>query len=173
MAGHAVLVGYGRVGSLVAQALEAKGQPFLVIEERQGIADDLRSRGVEVIVANAAEPGVLGAANLAGARWFISAIPNPFENGNLVEQARAANPNLEIIARAHSDAEVDHLKEYGASFIIMGEREIARGMTEHIFERIEGDSLTAAGDPKNATANALDQPPTTRPARKGSLRVIS
>jgi voltage-gated potassium channel Kch len=108
-----------------------------------------------MIVANAAEPGVLRAANLAGARWFISAIPSPFENGNLVEQARAANPNLEIIARAHSDAEVDHLEEYGASFIIMGEREIARGMTEHIFERIEGDSLTAAGDPKNATADAL------------------
>ena len=47
LAGHAVLVGYGRVGSLVAQALEAKGQPFLVIEERQAIADDLRSRGVD------------------------------------------------------------------------------------------------------------------------------
>jgi monovalent cation:H+ antiporter-2, CPA2 family len=132
LTGHAVLVGHGRVGSRVAGELLRKGQAILVIEERQEIVDALRSRGVETISGNAAEPGILEAANLAAARWFISAIPNPFENGNLIEQARAANPNLEIIARAHSDAEVDHLNKYGASLIIMGEREIARGMTDHI-----------------------------------------
>ena len=80
---------------------------------------------------------LLKAANLAGARWFISAIPNPFENGNLIEQARAANPDLEIIARAHSDDEVEHLAKFGANLIIMGEREIARGITEHIIRGLE------------------------------------
>ena len=75
-------------------------------------------------------------SNLPGARWLISAIPNPFENGNLIEQARASNPELEIIARAHTDAEVDYLKKFGASVIIMGEREIARGLTEHIERRL-------------------------------------
>jgi monovalent cation:H+ antiporter-2, CPA2 family len=134
---HAVLVGHGRVGSLVADALEQKQQGFLVIEERGEIADQLRARGIEVIQGNAAHPGLLKAANLAGARWFISAIPNPFENGNLIEQARAANPHLEIIARAHSDAEVDYLKHFGASLIIMGEREIAKGMTQHILDSID------------------------------------
>lgn len=135
--GHAVLVGYGRVGSLVAEALERKGHPVLVIEDRPEIVEQLRARGVGVISGNAAQTGVLKAANLAGARWLISAIPNPFENGNLIEQARAANPDLEIIARAHTDAEVDHLKRFGASVIIMGEREIARGMTEHIERRLD------------------------------------
>ena len=143
---HAVLVGHGRVGSLVAEALAQRQLPFLVVEERQEIVDKLRARGVEVIFGNAAESGVLRAANLAGARWFISAIPNPFENGNLVEQARAANPHLEIIARAHSDAEVDHLKQYGASLIIMGEREIARGITEHILSRIDGVTPDVEGE---------------------------
>jgi monovalent cation:H+ antiporter-2, CPA2 family len=134
---HAVLVGHGRVGSLVAHALEQKQQGFLVIEERAEIADQLRARGIEVIQGNAAQPELLKAANLAGARWFISAIPNSFENGNLIEQARAANPHLEIIARAHSDAEVEHLQHFGASLIIVGEREIAKGMTRHILESID------------------------------------
>ena len=125
------------MGSLVADALEQKKQGFLVIEERGEIADQLRARGIEVIQGDAAQPGLLKAANLAGARWFISAIPNPFENGNLIEQARVANPHLEIIARAHSDAEVDHLKHFGASLIIMGEREIAKGMTQHILDSID------------------------------------
>ena len=50
----------------------------------------------------------------------------------LIERARAANPTLDIIARAHSDAEVEYLTKLGANKIIMGEREIARGISEHI-----------------------------------------
>jgi monovalent cation:H+ antiporter-2, CPA2 family len=134
---HAVIVGCGRVGSLVAEAMESNGQPFLVIEERGEIVEKLRARGIEVMLGNAAQSGFLKAANLAGARWFISAIPNPFENGNLIEQARAANPDLEIIARAHSDEEVEHLTKFGANLIIMGEREIARGITEHITRTLQ------------------------------------
>ena len=144
LSGHAVLVGYGRVGSLVGEMLQAKGQPLLVIEERQEVVDNLRARGVEAISGNAGQPGLLEAANIAAARWLISAIPNPFENGNLVEHGRVANPGLEIIARAHSDAEVEYLKKYGANFIIVGEREIARGMAEHIESRLERDSAVEA-----------------------------
>jgi monovalent cation:H+ antiporter-2, CPA2 family len=142
---HAVIVGCGRVGSLVVEAMEATRRPFLVIEERREIVDKLRTRGIEVISGNAAQSGLLKAANLAGARWFISAIPNPFENGNLIEQARVANPDLEIIARAHSDEEVDHLTKVGANLIIMGEREIARGITEHIARSLR--QASAAADP--------------------------
>jgi CPA2 family monovalent cation:H+ antiporter-2 len=151
---HAVLVGYGRVGSLVAQTLREIGQPYLVIEERPAIAEPLRDAGTEVIVGNAAQPAMLDAANVAGARFLISAIPNPFESGNLIERARAANPGLDIIARAHSDAEVDYLTKLGANKIIMGEREIARGISEHIVARTapapaaEGD----LGDPLGAEA---------------------
>jgi CPA2 family monovalent cation:H+ antiporter-2 len=135
LTGHAVLVGHGRVGSLVAQTLAEMGQPYLVIEERPAIAEQLGERGIEVILGNAAMPAMLEAANVAGARFLISAIPNPFESGNLIERARAANAGLDIIARAHSDAEVEYLSKLGASLIIMGEREIARGISEHIRER--------------------------------------
>ena len=92
----------------------------------------LRARGVEVLSGTATQPGLLEAANLAGARWLISAIPNPFETGNLVELGRAANPGLVIIARAHTDEEVAYLRRHGANVVIMGEEEIARGMTAHI-----------------------------------------
>jgi CPA2 family monovalent cation:H+ antiporter-2 len=136
---HAILVGHGRVGSLVADTLKQNGQPILVIEERQEIVNELRSRGIEVIAGNANQSGLLEAANVGGARWLISAIPNPFENSNLIEHARAVNPKIENIARAHSDDEVAHLKKFGADLIVMGEREIARGMAGHILSRIERD----------------------------------
>ena len=104
--------------------------PLIVIEERSEATDALRERGVEVISDMAGNRGILDLANVSGARWFISAIPDAFEAGTLIEQARSANPKLEIIARAHSDAEVDHLTAHGATHTIMGEREIALGRLE-------------------------------------------
>jgi CPA2 family monovalent cation:H+ antiporter-2 len=71
------------------------------------------------------------AANLGQARMVFIAIPQAFEAGQIVEQARRANPRIEIVARAHFDAEVDHLLPYGANKVIMGEREIAHAMLEH------------------------------------------
>ena len=65
------------------------------------------------------------AANLSAACCLLVAIPEAFEGGQAVMQARAANPDLLIIARAHSEEEVLHLKKHGASTVIMGEFEIA------------------------------------------------
>ncbi|MBL9034964.1 MAG: Kef family K(+) transporter [Rhodospirillaceae bacterium] len=164
LTGHAVLVGYGRVGSRVAKTLGRMGQPYLVIEERPAIADALREDGIEVIVANAAQPGVKVAANLAQARFLISAVPNPFESGNLIERARAANPTLDIIARAHTDAEVEYLTRLGANRIIMGEEEIAHGISDYLVARAgaaapdEAAPETAAGDAFAAAKLEPDTP---------------
>jgi CPA2 family monovalent cation:H+ antiporter-2 len=135
LTGHTILVGYGRVGSIVADALETSGQPFLVIEDADGILEKLRQRQFEAVAGNAARSEVLQLSNLAGARHLLVAIPEAFEAGQIVQQARAANPAIHIIARAHSDAEVEHLKTMGADHIIMGEREIALGIIHHLFER--------------------------------------
>ena len=125
---HTVLIGYGRVGSLVGQALRADGQAFLVIEDSDKAIARLQAEGIEVIAGNGAKPEILKAANVAGARHLVVAIPNTFEAGQALEQGRAANAGLQIVARAHSDAEVEHLTALGADVVIMGEREIARGM---------------------------------------------
>jgi CPA2 family monovalent cation:H+ antiporter-2 len=144
---HAVLVGYGRVGRRVGEMLLAEKVPLLVIEERRDLVEQLEKQGVPAIVGNAGQPGMLEAANIAAARWLISAIPNPFESGNLFEHGRVDNPRLEIVARAHSEAEIEYLKAHGANFIIMGEDEIARGMVEHLGLRLGARAPVAAAQP--------------------------
>jgi monovalent cation:H+ antiporter-2, CPA2 family len=128
---HTILVGYGRVGRIIGTALREKNEKFLVIETSDPLISDLREANIEVIAGNAAQPDVLKAANLPGAKYVMIAIPEAFEAGQVVQQARAANPKSKIIARAHSDAEVEHLNSLGADTVIMGEREIAREMIEY------------------------------------------
>ncbi|RWM05495.1 MAG: Kef family K(+) transporter [Mesorhizobium sp.] len=130
LAGHSILVGYGRVGSLVGAALKEAALPLLVIEDTQKTLAKLKADGIETVAGNAANAEVFSAANPEGAKRLILAIPNAFEAGQVVLRARAANPAIDVIARAHSDAEVEHLKGLGADTVIMGEREIARGIVE-------------------------------------------
>jgi monovalent cation:H+ antiporter-2, CPA2 family len=130
---HSVLVGYGRVGSLVGSALMARAEAFVVIEDVDTIVARLREKGIEAIVGNAVRADVLAAANVAEARRLFVAIPNCFEAVEIVQRARALNPGLVIVARAHSQTDVEHLTSVGADAVIMGEREIALGMIEYVF----------------------------------------
>lgn len=132
LTGHVVLVGYGRVGSVVGKSLRQSGVPFLVIEDDPGCLERLTEAGIEKITGNAAAPGMLTAANLEGARGLIVAIPNAFEGGQIVAKARAISTTLPIIARAHSEEEIAHLRHHGANFVIMGEQEIAKAMIAQI-----------------------------------------
>lgn len=129
---HVVLVGYGRVGSVVGKSLQQGGVPFLVIEDDPGCLERLAEAGIEKITGNAAAPGMLVAANLEAARGLIVAIPDAFEGGQIVAKARAISLTLPIIARAHSEEEIAHLKHHGANFVIMGEQEIAKAMIAQI-----------------------------------------
>jgi CPA2 family monovalent cation:H+ antiporter-2 len=116
---------------MVGSGLRAAGHPVLVFEEGvDGIAAARRD-GAEVVVGNAADPQVLAAANLPSAWRLFVTVPEAFEAGQVVEQARAANPDLEIVARAHSNAAVTHLEDLGCSLAVMGEHEIAMRMLEH------------------------------------------
>ena len=127
LTGHMVLVGFGRVGSQVGPALVLAGERLKVIEAEGDVdfPDELRD---SLIVGNAASPGVLAQAELHKAKALLVAIPDTFESAQIVEQARALNPKLEIIARAHSRAEERHLRSKGATTTVNAEEEVARRM---------------------------------------------
>ncbi|GAA0581506.1 YbaL family putative K(+) efflux transporter [Craurococcus roseus] len=134
LADHDVVVGYGRVGSLVGAGLVGAGRPVLVVEDHDDEAAAARRDGAEVVGGNAADPRVLAAANLPAARRMFVTIPEAFEAGQVVEQARAANPALVIVAKAQSRDAAEHLRALGATLIVLGEREIARRMLERGLE---------------------------------------
>ncbi|MET0364005.1 MAG: YbaL family putative K(+) efflux transporter [Sphingobium sp.] len=128
--GHVVLVGQGRVGRIVREALVRSGSRLVVIDTEPDLPGLLSPEGFEVVIGNAASPDVLGQARLDSARLLLVAIPDAFEAGQVVEQARRLNPDLRIVARAHSDGDVAHLEGMGANQAILAEREIASRMAD-------------------------------------------
>jgi CPA2 family monovalent cation:H+ antiporter-2 len=137
---HDIVVGYGRVGSLVGASLARDGAKMIVVEAGESAGARARADGAEVYIGNAADPALLTAINLAGARRLFVTIPEAFEAGQVIQQARAMNPSLDILARAHSDAAVEHLDKLGANLIVLGETEIAHRM----LERSRGEASATA-----------------------------
>jgi CPA2 family monovalent cation:H+ antiporter-2 len=135
---RAVLIGYGRVGSLIGRALEGAMAEYAVVEDREDLVEQLHERGIPAIAGNAISREVMEQANVAEADLLFVTVPNGFEAGRIVELARELNPKLRVFARAHSDAEVEHLKGFGADLIVSGEKEIADAMIQaasHIIPR--------------------------------------
>ena len=58
---HTILVGYGRVGSIVAAALQERGRPYLVVEAADSALSKMQDQRIETIIGNAVRPDVLGA----------------------------------------------------------------------------------------------------------------
>ncbi len=152
LAGHRVVIGYGRVGSVIADDLAGRNVPLLVIEDGEDRLRRLRDKAIETIAGNAADGRVLALAGLERAKALLVAIPEGFEAGQVVEQARRINASLLIVARAHSDEEVEHLLRHGADRVIMGEREIALGMLKMLDDQSAAPHGAAAETPpSNAT----------------------
>ncbi|KQR13337.1 YbaL family putative K(+) efflux transporter [Xanthomonas nasturtii] len=130
--GHAIVIGYGRVGSALAQLLRSRGVPVLVIDDNGDHVAKAHAAGIPGIRGSAAADRVLAEARPENAKIAILAIPQPLEAGEALAKLRAINPSLTLLARAHSDAEVKHLLEHGADGAVLAERELAYSLAEMV-----------------------------------------
>jgi CPA2 family monovalent cation:H+ antiporter-2 len=133
---HVIVVGYGRVGERIGAALVEEGVPFVVVEQDRAIVERLRKQGIPAVSGNASDPAVLSRTQVAGARLLVLAIPDAFEARKAMETARALRPSLEAVVRAHSDDEAELLRKERASWVFMGEHELALGMTRRVLEQV-------------------------------------
>jgi CPA2 family monovalent cation:H+ antiporter-2 len=137
LTGHVVLVGYGRVGRRIGEALLERGVAFTVAEQSRELVEELRERGIGAVWGDAADPGVLIQAHIARARMLVIAIPDAFLARKMLEVARALRPDAETVVRTHSDEEAALLSKEHAGKVFMGEHELAAGMTRHVIETLE------------------------------------
>ena len=136
LTGHVVLVGYGRVGRRIGEALTKRGVPFVVAEQNRELVEELRKRGMLAVSGNSSDPAVLIQAHIARAHILVIATPDSFHVRRIIEIARMLNPSVETVVRTHSDEDAAMLQKEHAGKIFMGEHELALGMTRYVLELI-------------------------------------
>ncbi len=133
--GQLVLVGYGRVGKRIGQALVERSIPYVIIEQSRERVEALREEGFAAVSGNAGDPAVLIQSHIAKAAMLVIATPDTVHVRKMVETARLLNPGIEIIVRTHSEDESELFAADGFGKIFFGEEELAKGMVRHIFDR--------------------------------------
>jgi monovalent cation:H+ antiporter-2, CPA2 family len=133
--GHAIICGYGRVGRMLGFALRRRQFPYVVIDQDQRVVQRLRERGTTALLGNAANPIILDRVGLDRARVLVVALPDAVVARQIVDYARNANPNVDIVVRTHSDGERDFLHDRGVNEAVVGEIELALEMTRHTLRR--------------------------------------
>ena len=135
LTGQVVLVGYGRVGRRIGEALTVNGISFVVAEENREIVEKLRERGVPAVSGDASEPTVLIQAHVHRARMLVIATPDTLDVRRMIEIARTVNPRIETVVRTHSEEEAVLLEKENAGKVFLGEHELALAMTRYVLER--------------------------------------
>jgi CPA2 family monovalent cation:H+ antiporter-2 len=135
LTGQVVLVGYGRVGRRIGEALTARGISFVVAEENREIVEQLRARDIPAVSGDASDPAVLIQAHIHRARMLVIATPETLKVRRMIEIARTVNPRIETVVRTHSEAEAALLEKEKAGKVFFGEHELAAAMIHHVMQR--------------------------------------
>lgn len=141
----AVILGYGRVGKLVAAALQRRGFSFTVVDESAHAIREAREAGIAAVRGNIENRVVLDRVSFDKATVLVVAVPDPVSTRFVVDTIRRAHPRLPIVARTHSQSERAVLRQLGATVVVVGEVELGLEMTRFTLRQfgVSGPELTA------------------------------
>lgn len=131
---HTIIAGVGRVGDVVARALEDAGREFVVIDVSPANLAAARERGWACIHGDATSEEVLISAGIERAGYVVTALNADADNLFVTVTARALNSAVFIIARSSSVTTETKLLRGGADRVVtpnvIGGRRMAM-MIEH------------------------------------------
>ena len=109
---HVVVIGHGRVGATIIEALQRDTARYVIVDEQERVVAGLRSRGERAVFGDATRIEVLARAGIAFARLLVVTAPEPIRARRIVEVARDANPHIAIAVRTHSATEQAFFEEF-------------------------------------------------------------
>ncbi|MFZ1896959.1 potassium channel family protein [Methanoregula sp.] len=109
--GHAVIAGFGDVGSAAYTEMMASGISCVVV--------DSKKYDVNEVVGNAEDETILREARIGEARFCIVALNDDDVNIFTTLMARNLNPGIRILARANEPPSVEKLYRAGADYVAL------------------------------------------------------
>ena len=137
---HVVVAGYGRVGQVIVSILQSQGYPVLVIENSEASVQKLRMRQIPYIFGDADSELVLEKAHLETAKALAIALPDSASTRLLLKNALTIAPDLDVIARSHSNKEIDILAQMGAKEVVQPEFEAALELGNHLLKTLGAEN---------------------------------
>ena len=138
---HVVVAGYGRVGKVLVRVLRDRNYKVLVIENSEAAVRSLRQEKIPYVFGDADSELVLEKVYLTKAKAIAIALPDPSSTRILLKLAREINPKIDIVARSHSDKEIDVLTKMGAAEVVQPEFEAALEMGRQILDTLGENDL--------------------------------
>ncbi|BAU63145.1 putative potassium efflux transporter [Stanieria sp. NIES-3757] len=151
---HVVVAGYGRVGQIIVKILRDRSIPVVVIDNSEAAIQRLRQEQIPYLFGDGDSDLVLEKAHLETAKALAIALPDPASTRILLKHALAFAPHLAIVARCHTNSEIDVLTQMGAKEVIQPEFEAALAMGAEILQTL--------GTTRNTIDAAIDEIRTDR-----------
>lgn len=145
-AGHAVLIGHGQVGEILARFLIRERLPFVVIEQDRAKVEALRLAGIPALFGDAGSPVLLDRAGIGGARVLLVAAPDPVAARLAIEHAHRVNPKIEVLARVHLESLRQVLHRFPRTIGVHGEQELGLAMARLMLQRFGFSAIQAEAD---------------------------
>jgi CPA2 family monovalent cation:H+ antiporter-2 len=131
-----ILIGYGLVGSRVAEMLSNYAISYVVVDKNRDIVAQLRANKIAAIVGNASDPAMLAKLHIVNATMLIIATPDIFNIHKMIDKIRELNPQIQILIRTHNENEAHFLEEGIADKVFFDERELANSISQHVLQNL-------------------------------------
>ncbi len=128
---HVILCGYGRMGSLVGNALDHFGLAYTVIDLDSKVVKNLSERNIPSIYGDAGNENICRQAHPEKSKLALLMLPDSDSARRAFRTLKKLNPHLPIIARAHWDSDRESLFREGATEVIQPEFEGGNEMIRH------------------------------------------
>jgi monovalent cation:H+ antiporter-2, CPA2 family len=110
-----VVIGYGRVGEMVADMLDVHNKPWTAVEADVDVVAAARRAGKPVRYGDAGRSGATEALHLDRAAAVVLTMNDPVQNVRLARRLRADHPELTIVARARDAGHAAELYRVGVT----------------------------------------------------------
>lgn len=133
--GQVILVGYGRVGRLIANLLSENAIPYVVVEENRELIGELRNSGIPAVYGDASEPSVLIQSHITHAIMLVIVIQDTVNLRKIIDLAYKLNPEIEVVVRLHDEEEAELLQKEITGKVFFAEGEIAKSIGHYALNR--------------------------------------
>lgn len=115
---HVIVCGYGRSGQNVSRLLEQESIPFIALDLDPQRIHDAANAGESVVYGDAARRDVLIAAGIMRAKALVVSYVDTVSALKILTHVQAIRPELSVVVRTRDDADIDLLKDAGATEVV-------------------------------------------------------